>query len=245
VNEPAYIRCERVEKRFHHKAVLRGVTLDIRRGETLVVMGGSGCGKSVLLKHLNALLRPDRGEVTVDGVATSRLPEPALTPIRRKVGMLFQMGALFDSLTVGENVAYPLREHQLSPRGGIAGRVRECLTLVDLAGTEHLMPSELSGGMRKRAALARALALEPEALLYDEPTTGLDPVVAARINHLIRDVQRRLGLTAVVVTHDLGSAFFVADRIAFLHDGRIRFIGTPDEARASRDPVLYEFLHAA
>ena len=245
MTQPIYIRCDRVEKRFRHKEVLRGVTLDIHRGETLVIMGGSGCGKSVLLKHLNGLLRPDQGEVSVSGIALSQLDEDALTPIRCKVGMLFQMGALFDSLTVGENVAYALREHHLLPAAEIPARVRECLRMVELAGTEALMPAELSGGMRKRAALARALALEPEALLYDEPTTGLDPVVAAKINHLIRDVQRRLGLTAVVVTHDLGSAFFVADRMAFLHEGRIRFIGTPDEARATRDPVFHEFLNAA
>lgn len=240
-----YLHCQRVEKRFRHKDVLRGVTLDVLRGETLVVMGGSGCGKSVLLKHMNGLLRADAGDVVVDGIALGSLDEAGLTPVRRKVGMLFQMGALFDSLTVGENVAYPLREHKLLPPAEIPGRVRECLGLVDLAGTERLMPAELSGGMRKRAALARALALEPEALLYDEPTTGLDPVVAAKINHLIRDVQQRLGLTSVVVTHDLGSAFFVADRIAFLHEGRIRFIGTPAEARATRDPIFSEFLNAA
>lgn len=240
-----YIRCERIVKRFRDKEVLRGVTLAIRRSETLVVMGGSGCGKSVLLKHLNGLLQPDDGDVVVDGTTLRGLGERALIPIRRKVGMLFQMGALFDSLSVGENVAYPLREHALLPRDQIAGRVRECLAMVGLPGTERVMPAELSGGMRKRAALARALALEPEALLYDEPTTGLDPVVAAKINHLIRDLQQRLGLTSVVVTHDLGSAFFVADRMAFLHEGRIHFLGTPDEARASRDPILYEFLHAA
>jgi len=165
--------------------------------------------------------------------------------VRRKVGMLFQQGALFDSLTVGENVAYPLREHRLLPRAAIPGRVREALAMVDLEGIEPLMPAELSGGMRKRAALARALVLEPRVLLYDEPTTGLDPVVGAKINHLIRDLQRRLGLTSVVVTHDLASAFFVADRIAFLHEGTIRFIGTPEEARAARDPRLHEFLTAA
>ena len=174
-----------------------------------------------------------------------RLDEDALVPLRRNVAMLFQQGALFDSLTVGENIAYPLREHRLLPPAALPGRVRQALEMVGLAGSENLMPAELSGGMRKRAALARALVLEPRALLYDEPTTGLDPVVAAKINHLIRDMQRRLGVSSVVVTHDLGSAFLVADRIAFLHDGRIRFIGTPDEARASRDPFLHEFLNAA
>jgi len=245
VSERPYIRCRGLEKAFGTKPVLRGLTLDVPAGETLVVLGGSGSGKSVLLKHMNALLIPDAGEVEVDGVVLQGLDEDALVPVRRNVAMLFQQGALFDSLTVGENIAYPLREHRLLPPGAIPGRVRQALEMVDLAGSERLMPAELSGGMRKRAALARALVLEPRALLYDEPTTGLDPVVAAKINHLIRDVQRRLGVSSVVVTHDLGSAFLVADRIAFLHEGRIRFIGTPDEARASRDPFLHEFLNAA
>ena len=240
-----FIRCRSLEKGFGQKPVLRGVSLDVLSGESLVLLGGSGSGKSVLLKHMNGLLRPDRGAVEVDGTPLAPLDEEGLIPVRRKVSMLFQQGALFDSLTVGENVAYPLREHHLAPDEDIPARVREALALVDLPGTEPLMPAELSGGMRKRAALARALVLEPRALLYDEPTTGLDPVTAARINHLIRDVQRRLGLTSVVVTHDLASAFLVADRIAFLHDGRIRFTGSPEEARASPDPPLHEFLNAA
>ncbi len=240
-----FIRCRALEKGFRQKPVLRGVSLDVLAGETLVLLGGSGSGKSVLLKHMNGLLRPDRGEVEVDGTPLAPLDEDGLIPVRRKVSMLFQQGALFDSLTVGENVAYPLHEHHLVPDEDIPARVREALAMVDLPGTEHVMPAELSGGMRKRAALARALVLEPRALLYDEPTTGLDPVTAARINHLIRDLQRRLGLTSVVVTHDLASAFLVATRMAFLHDGRIRFTGSPEEARASTDPALHEFLNAA
>ena len=240
-----FIRCRAVEKSFGDKPVLRGVTLDVLPGETLVLLGGSGSGKSVLLKHMNGLLHPDHGEVEVEGVALGPLDEDDLIPIRRKVSMLFQQGALFDSLTVGDNVAYGLHEHRLVPAADIPARVHQALAMVDLAGTESRMPAELSGGMRKRAALARALVLEPRALLYDEPTTGLDPVTAARINHLIRDVQRRLGLTSVVVTHDLASAFLVADRIAFLHEGHIRFTGTPGDARATRDPVLHEFLTAA
>ncbi|HYV56250.1 MAG TPA: ABC transporter ATP-binding protein [Candidatus Nitrosopolaris sp.] len=240
-----HIRCRGLEKRFRDKDVLRGVTLDVRAGETLVVLGGSGSGKSVLLKHMNALLTPDAGSVEVEGVVLGSCREDELARIRRNVAMLFQQAALFDSLTVAENVAYPLREHHLCAEPELRDRVRTALDMVGLAGTETLMPSELSGGMRKRAALARALVLEPRAILYDEPTTGLDPVVAAKVNHLIRDLQRRLGLTGVVVTHDLGSAFFVADRIAFLHDGRIRFVGPPEEARASTDPHLHEFLTAA
>ena len=240
-----HICCRDLEKGFRDKAVLRGVTLDVRSGETLVVLGGSGSGKSVLLKHMNGLLTPDAGSVEVEGAVLGSCREDQLARIRRNIAMLFQQAALFDSLTVGENVAYPLREHRLCAEPELRERVRAALDMVGLGSTESLMPAELSGGMRKRAALARALVLEPRAVLYDEPTTGLDPVVAAKVNHLIRDLQRRLGLTGVVVTHDLGSAFFVADRIAFLHEGRIRFVGPPAEARASADPYLHEFLTAA
>ncbi len=245
MTEP-FIRCRGLTKSFRDKPVLRGVTLDVQAGETLVLLGGSGSGKSVLLKHLNGLLRPDGGSVQVHGAPPlETLDEDGLVPVRRRVSMLFQQGALFDSLTVGENVAFPIREHRLVPEDRISARVAEALAMVGLEGSERLMPAELSGGMRKRAALARALVLEPRAILYDEPTTGLDPVVAAMINHLIRDLQRRLGLTSVVVTHDLASAFFVADRIAFLYDGRIRFVGSPAEARATTDPPLHEFLTAS
>ena len=240
-----HIRCRELVKSFRDKAVLRGLDLDIQTGETLVILGGSGSGKSVLLKHMNGLLRADAGSVEVEGQALEALDESALSPIRRNVAMLFQQGALFDSLTVGENIAYPLREHRLASTAEMPARITKALDMVGLAKTEHLMPAELSGGMRKRAALARALVLEPKAILYDEPTTGLDPVVGAKINHLIRDLQQHLGVTSVVVTHDLGSAFFVADRIAFLHEGRIRFVGTPEEARGSTDEALHEFLTAA
>src|SRR6185369_13844363 len=183
--------------------------------------------------------------VEVDGTRLETLDEDALVPVRRQVSMLFQQGALFDSLSVGENVAFPLREHRMLPPDKIPARVAEALAMVGLEKSEQLMPSELSGGMRKRAALARALVLEPRVLLYDEPTTGLDPVVAAKINHLIRDLQRQLGLTSVVVTHDLASAFYVADRLAFLYEGRIRFVGTPAEARETTDEPLHEFLNAS
>ena len=239
------IRCQGVTKTFRSKAVLRGVNLEVQTGETLVLLGGSGSGKSVLLKHLNGLLRPDAGSVEVEGTRLETLDEDALVPVRRQVSMLFQQGALFDSLSVGENVAFPLREHHMLPPDKIPARIAEALAMVGLENTERIMPAELSGGMRKRAALARALVLEPRVLLYDEPTTGLDPVVAAKINHLIRDLQRQLGLTAVVVTHDLASAFYVADRLAFLYEGRIRFTGTPAEARATTDAPLHEFLTAS
>jgi phospholipid/cholesterol/gamma-HCH transport system ATP-binding protein len=239
------VSCVTVHKAFGAKPVLRGLDLDVRRGETLVILGGSGSGKSVLLKHMNGLLRPDRGDVLVAGENITQLAEADLGRIRRKIGMLFQMAALFDSMSVLDNVAYPIREAGEVSETKIRKRVDQLLEVVDLHDAAMLMPAELSGGMRKRAGLARALALEPEVMLYDEPTTGLDPVVAQRINVLIRDLQQRLGLGGVVVTHDLHCAFHVADRMAFLHDGRIAFAGTPEETRRSSQPMLREFLDAA
>jgi len=239
------IECRGLWKSFREKRVLAGLDLAVRSGETLVILGSSGSGKSVLLKHMNGLLRPDRGEVRVEGHDIARMPEGELPPIRRKIGMLFQMAALFDSMSVLDNVAYPMRHWRTAPEPDIRTRVRELLEVVGLGGTEALSPAELSGGMRKRAGLARALALQPQIMLYDEPTTGLDPVVAQKINLLIRDLQRRFGLTGVVVTHDLHSAFYVADRVAFLHEGRIHFAGTPDELRHAPDPLVREFLEAA
>jgi phospholipid/cholesterol/gamma-HCH transport system ATP-binding protein len=240
-----FISFDGLRKSFGSKVVLRGVSLDVLRGETLVILGGSGSGKSVLLKHINGLLRPDAGRVIVDGEDIAGLDETGLVAVRRRIGVLFQSGALFDSLTVGDNVAYGLREHTTLSAGEIAERVRTTLAMVDLPGTEGLVPSELSGGMRKRAALARAVILEPAAVLYDEPTTGLDPVVAQKIDMLIRRLQDQLRLTSVVVTHDLLSAFRVADRFAFLHEGVIRFVGSKNELRASTDPTVAEFLAAA
>ncbi|MFQ5352207.1 MAG: ABC transporter ATP-binding protein [Candidatus Binatia bacterium] len=223
--------------------MLKGVNLEVYRGETLVVMGRSGCGKSVLLKHINGLIHPDRGTLTFDGVDVTAMTERAVTDLRRRVGMLFQAGALFDSLTVAENVAFPLIQHGAED-APIADRVAELLGLVGLEGTEDQMPSELSGGMRKRAALARALALQPELMLYDEPTTGLDPVTAAQINVLIRDLQGRLGISGVLVTHDIASAKYVADRIAFLYNGQIIGLGTVEQMFRSSDPIVHEFLSA-
>jgi len=240
----AFISCRDLHKSFNRNEVLRGVSLDVYSGETLVILGASGEGKSVLLKHMNGLLKPDRGAVWVAGQDITGMGEDALTEIRKQVGMLFQGGALFDSLTVGENVAYPLWEHARLPREAVRDRVREVLAMVDLSDSEPLLPSELSGGMRKRAALARSLALQPKAILYDEPTTGLDPIVGRRINALIRRLQAQLGLTSVVVTHDLAGAFSVMDRLAFLREGQISFVGAAEEVRRSPDPALREFLEA-
>lgn len=218
--------------------------MTVEHGETMVILGGSGSGKTVLLKHMNGLIAPESGEVFVDGLEISRMEEEELREVRKRVAMVFQGSALFDSLTVGENVAYPLNEHrELSPEE-IRDRVRETLSLVDLEGSEDLYPAEMSGGMKKRAALARALALSPKTLLYDEPTTGLDPIMTHRINELIRDLQRKLGVTSVVVTHDLHSAFAVGDRLAFLQKGQIRLVGTREEFQASSDLALHEFLYS-
>jgi len=231
-----------LHKSFGEKRVLCGVNLEVRRGETVVVLGGSGSGKSVLIRHTIGLHRPDSGEVWVDGQRIDGFDEEELIGTRKKVGMLFQAGALFDSMTVEENVGYALREHTDWDDERIAARVREVLGYVELENVEQLMPSDLSGGMRKRVALARAIALAPEAVLYDEPTTGLDPITANTINLMIRGLQKRLGITSIVVTHDIHSAFTVGDRIAFLHDGRIEFDGTVDEAKQATEPLLRNFL---
>jgi phospholipid/cholesterol/gamma-HCH transport system ATP-binding protein len=244
MNTTAFISIRGLEKTFRRKPVLRGIDLDISAGETMVVLGGSGEGKSVMLRHLNGLLRPDRGEVVVDGAPLNDLDEDALDAIRLKVAMVFQGGALFDSLTVYQNVSYPLREHTRMSEPEMRERVAELLAMVELRNTEQFYPAELSGGMRKRVALARAIALEPRAVLYDEPTTGLDPITTHKISALIRSLHDRLRITSVVVTHDLRSAFMVGDRFALLDGGRVRFIGTATEACSSRDELLREFLGA-
>ncbi len=238
------IECRSLDKAFGEQVVLDDLDLLIHEGETLVVLGHSGTGKSVLLKHINGLLAPDCGSVWFEGQDLSLLGESEMVNVRRKIGMLFQMGAMFDSLNVGNNVAFGLDEHRLCKGEERDQRVADLLEVVGLGGTQEKMPSELSGGMRKRAALARTLALNPEVILYDEPTTGLDPVTAQQINVLIRNLQEKYGLTSIVVTHDLASAYFVADRIAFLYHGRIRRIGTAEELRACDDPVIREFLSA-
>jgi len=231
-----------LHKSFGRKQVLRGVDLEISKGETVVILGGSGSGKSVLIRHTIGLHRPDSGEVWVDGEEISCYSEDDLMAVREKVGMLFQGGALFDSMNVYENIAFSLREHTVKTEGEIASRVAEVLDLVELRGVEQLTPSDLSGGMRKRVALARAITLSPQGILYDEPTTGLDPITADAINRLIRNLQAALNVTSVVVTHDIQSAWVVGDRVAFLYEGVLRFIGTMDEATNTTDTRLREFL---
>jgi phospholipid/cholesterol/gamma-HCH transport system ATP-binding protein len=231
-----------LHKSFRGKAVLRGLDLDVRPGETFTILGGSGTGKSVCLKHVLGLIRPDAGSVRVFGRDVTHLAEDDLVDVRRDFGMVFQGAALFDSLTVFENVAFPLREHLALEPTELAARVERCLAAVGLPGIEGLLPAELSGGMRKRVGVARAIALEPKAILYDEPTTGLDPANARRIGGLIRRLQERLGVTSVVVTHDLDLCFAVSDRVGLLKGGRIVVEGAAEEVRASRHPDVRAFL---
>jgi phospholipid/cholesterol/gamma-HCH transport system ATP-binding protein len=240
--EESFVRFEGVHKAFGAKKVLEGISFEIRRGETMVVLGGSGSGKSVLIRHIIGLHRPDSGRVFVDGEDIVDYDDDQLVPVRKKIAMLFQGGALFDSMSVADNISYGLREHTDLDGKQIREIVVAKLALVGLEGAEELMPAELSGGMKKRAALARSIAMDPQCILYDEPTTGLDPVTANTINRLIRDMQRRLEVTSVVVTHDIESAFFVGDRIGYLFEGRMHFVGTVDEARASTEPRLRRFL---
>jgi phospholipid/cholesterol/gamma-HCH transport system ATP-binding protein len=231
-----------LKKSFGPKQVLDSLDLDIARGETLVVIGRSGCGKSVLLKHITGLVRPDAGEILFEGEDMTRFDRKKLFQMRMHFGMLFQSSALFDSMTVGENVALPLRKHSGLGDDEIARIVGAKLELVGLTGVQDQYPAEMSGGMKKRVGLARAVAMDPQVVLYDEPTTGLDPIMAAVINELIRTLQRELKVTSVVVTHDIGSAYRVGDRIAMLHEGRIIHSGTPDEVRRSDDPIIRQFV---
>jgi phospholipid/cholesterol/gamma-HCH transport system ATP-binding protein len=231
-----------IEKSFGENEVFSGLSLGIEKGETMTILGGSGSGKTVLLKILLGLMRPDAGKVLFEKKDVVRMKEDDLLALRRRVGMLFQGGALFDSLSVKENVAYPLREHFDHSEAEIGRIVARKLELVGLAGIEEMAPDSLSGGMKKRVALARAIATDPEVILYDEPTTGLDPINTHRINRLIRDLQKKLKVTSIVVTHDLASAFFVSDRLALLYDGKIEFVGSEEEAKRSRNPHLKSFI---
>jgi phospholipid/cholesterol/gamma-HCH transport system ATP-binding protein len=240
-----FVEFRDVHKAYGVKNVLRGATVKVYRGEVLVILGGSGTGKSVTLRHMLGLEHPDSGSVLVEDENITDLQEEELYRVRKKFGMLFQSGALFDSMTVFENIAFPLREHTDMSEPEIARAVREKLDLVNLPGTEHLMPVDLSGGMRKRVGLARSIVLDPKVILYDEPTTGLDPITSQKINELIVDLQTKLSVTSVVVTHDIQSAFSVGDRIAFLNQGVFEWVGTMDEARDASHPQLRDFLKAS
>ena len=230
-------------KSFGTTPVLRGIDLEIETGETMVVIGQSGSGKSVLLKHLIGILKPDKGEIYIDGLEITSLGEEELQRITRKFGMLFQASALFDSLTVGENVSFGLERYTDHSPAEIKRIVAESLNKVGLEGIEGLMPYELSGGMKKRVGLARAIAYGPEIILYDEPSTGIDPIRADAINDLINDLKRDLSVTSVVITHDMVSSYKVADRIAMLYEGRIIEIGNPAEIQASSNPIIRQFIH--
>ena len=237
-----FIELEGVHKAIAGQEILCGVNLEVREGETMVLIGSSGGGKSVTLKHIIGLMRPDAGSVRIDGQCIASLAERQLAAIRRKVGMLFQSGALFDSMTVGQNVAFPLRERGQRDPEILVAKATEALDLVGLGEHLHKMPVELSGGMRKRVALARAMVTHPKCMLYDEPTAGLDPVATDAIDHLIRRMQKRYEVTSVVVTHDMKSAYHIADRIAFLHEGSVYFCGSTEEVQANDDPLLRDFV---
>ena len=236
------ISVKNITKKFGGKNVLNGLTLEIPLGETVVIMGRSGSGKSVLLKIITGLLAADSGEIWFDGTEISRLGTKEVNIIRRKIGMLFQSAALFDSMTVAENVAFMLDQHTNLSKKKISEIVDEKLSLVDLDGVQELRPAELSGGMRKRVGLARALAFNPEVILYDEPTTGLDPVTCTEINQLIRDLHEKLKVTSVVVTHDMHSAFSVATRMAMIHEGKQIAYGSPDKILNIDNPILQQFV---
>lgn len=238
------IEIKNLHKGFGGKAVLRGVNLTIHDGERLVIVGRSGCGKSVLLKHIINLLQPDEGYILVDEIPIRKVGQADLFQLRRQFGFLFQGAALFDSMTVAENIALPLREHSNWGEDEILEKVAEKLKLVGLPGIETLKPSELSGGMKKRVGLARALILEPKYIMYDEPTTGLDPIMAAIIDKLIVKLSERLQVTSIVVTHDMQSVEKVADRVVMLHNGKIIFSGTVAEMNASEDEVVHQFVTA-
>lgn len=231
-----------LEKSFGEKKIYKGVNLKVEKGETITVLGGSGTGKTVMLKMLLGLMYPDAGKILFDGKDVVTMTDEEILSVRRRVGMLFQGGALFDSLSVKENVAYPLREHFKHTEEEISEIVAEKLELVGLPGIEEMAPSDLSGGMKKRVSLARAIATSPEVILYDEPTTGLDPTNTRRIDNVIRDLQAKLQVTSIVVTHDIQSAFYISDRLALLHEGKIKFVGTKSEVKNADDPIVQGFI---
>jgi phospholipid/cholesterol/gamma-HCH transport system ATP-binding protein len=234
-----------LRKRFDDEVVLDGIDLDIHEGEFLTIIGKSGCGKSVLLKHLIGLFAPDEGSIVFDGRELVGSSEKEWVEVRKRVGMLFQEGALFDSLTVEDNVAYALREHRAMEEDAIEQRVAESLEAVSLPGIQKMRPGELSGGMRKRVALARAIAMHPQVVLYDEPTEGLDPINVTRVDRLLNGLRTELGVTTVVVTHNMQSAFGVSERLAFIHDGQVVLEGPPEALRQADDPRLEPFRRAS
>ncbi len=238
------IEIKNLVKSFGDKPVLRGVNLNIEEGKTNVIIGASGCGKSVLLKHIVGLLKPDEGHIFIDGEDITAMTEKQIYAIRKRFGFLFQSAALFDSMSVGDNVGIALRENTLMPKAEIEKVVTEKLGLVNLPGTENLMPSELSGGMKKRVGLARALATNPQYILYDEPTTGLDPITSETIDELMDSVatKKGLGVTSIIVTHDIFTVYEIGDRVAMMFEGKVHFNGTPQELRATSDPIVRQFL---
>ena len=237
------IEVKNLYKRFGDKEVLRGINLNISKGETLVIIGRSGCGKSVFLKHIIGLLEPDRGEIIFEGKDIVQMTQKEIYEIRKQFGFLFQGAALFDSMTVGENVGLALKENTNMTQGEIAKVVAEKLEVVGLTGIEEMKPADLSGGMKKRVSLARAISTDPEYILYDEPTTGLDPVMSDQIDDLIKELEKRLNVTSIVVTHDIFSVYDVADKVAMMHEGKIYFEGTPRELVATNDKLIRAFLH--
>ena len=236
------IEIRKLKKSFDGKEVLRDINLTIHDGETMVIIGCSGCGKTVLLRSIIGLILPDQGHIVVDGEDITTLDRRRLFHIRKKFGMLFQGAALFDSMTVEENIGLALREHTSLSQEEIRDRVAKKLEMVDLPGIEEKRPAELSGGMKKRVGLARALIMDPKIVLFDEPTTGLDPIMSDAINRLILETHQRLNITSVVVTHDMASAFMIGDRIAMLSNGYIVFVGSPDEVRDTSNPTVRQFV---
>jgi phospholipid/cholesterol/gamma-HCH transport system ATP-binding protein len=236
------IRLIDVYKAFGDKEVLKGFTLDVNEGETMAIIGFSGSGKSVAIKHIVGLLEPDRGTVWVDGLEVPKLTRTELYALRAKIGYVFQFAALFDSMSIGDNVAMGLRKEGKMAEPEIQKRVSEALALVDLPDVETKMPAELSGGMRKRVGIARAIARRPKYILYDEPTTGLDPVTSAVIDHLMVRMREKLGVTSIVITHDMRSAYTVGSRIAMLYEGTVRQVGTVDEIQHTKDPIVRQFI---